>query len=137
MPSHLKITSKVFKFPSSIPHCVITYFYIFVHSIYDIMKFTSNAISSISRAAVSNPFLKFILCFFLGMNEVNYLLQYGKYLNYPKFTWGQLQMFEIGVHQYAPVTLPAWKGELAKELNRRKTKIVVVFTIVALVHDRI
>ena len=26
MPSHLKITSKVFKIPSSIPHCVITYF---------------------------------------------------------------------------------------------------------------
>ena len=73
----------------------------------------------------------------LEMNEVKYLLQYDKYPNYSKLIWGQLHMSEIRVRQIAPVTWPAKNGELAKEMNWRKTKIVVVFTIVAIVHDRI
>ena len=46
-------------------------------------------------------------------------------------------MSEVGERRYAPVTWPAENGELVKEVNRRKTKIVVVFTIVAIVHDGI
>ena len=49
------------------------------------MKFTSKHVKSISRVAVPNPLLKFILCFFIEMNEVKNLLQYDKYPNYPQF----------------------------------------------------
>ena len=41
----------------------------------------------------------------------------------------------IGIHRYAPVTRLAKNGELAKELNRHKTKMVAVSSVVAIAPD--